>query len=184
METNKPKLSVGFFFLCLGLLITLITSVTSFINLVFETLNKSFPDVLNASYQYGYSTYEYESIRMALATLIIFFPVFVVISYFWKKFTRGEMGQIDKIIRKWVMYIILFLSAIVLMVDLVVLIRYFISGEITTRFILKVIVVLITAGIVGKYYIFELLDNKVFGFNIKKSGLIFLSVSTILVVGI
>jgi hypothetical protein len=167
----------------LGLLITLITSVTSFINLVFETLNKRFPDVLNASYQYGYSTYEYDSIRMALATLIIFFPVFVVISYFWKKFSRGEMGRIDKIIRKWVMYIILFLSSIVLMVDLVVLIRYFISGEITTRFILKIIVVLITAGIVGKYYIFELLDNKVFGFNIKKSGLIFLSLSTILVVG-
>ena len=89
-QTNviKSKFSVGFFFLCLCVLITLITSVVSFLNLVFETLNKRFPDVLNASYQYGYSTYEYESIRMALATLIIFFPVFIVISYFWRRFSK------------------------------------------------------------------------------------------------
>ncbi len=183
MEPNKQKLNIGFFFLCLGLLITLITSVTSFLNLVFETLSKRFPDVLNATYQYGYSTYEYESIRMALATLIIFFPAFLIVSYFWKKFSKGEMGHIDQIIRKWVIYIILFLSAIVLMVDLVALIRYFISGEITTRFILKVVVVLVTALIVGKYYILDLMDNKIFGITIRKSGLIFSIISTILVLG-
>ena len=183
MEPNKPKLNIGFFFLCLGLLITLITSVTSFLNLVFETLSKRFPDVLNATYQYGYSTYEYESIRMALATLIIFFPAFLIISFFWKKFSKGDMGHIDQIIRKWVIYIILFLSAIVLMVDLVALIRYFISGEITTRFVLKVVVVLVTALIVGKYYILDLMDNKIFGLTIKKSGLIFSIVSVILVLG-
>jgi len=183
MEPNKPKLNIGFFFLCLGLLITLITSVTSFLNLVFETLSKRFPDVLNTTYQYGYSTYEYESIRMALATLIIFFPAFLIISFFWKKFSKGDMGHIDQIIRKWVIYIILFLSAIVLMVDLVALIRYFISGEITTRFVLKVVVVLVTALIVGKYYILDLMDNKIFGLTIKKSGLIFSIVSVILVLG-
>ncbi|MFA5936282.1 MAG: DUF5671 domain-containing protein [Candidatus Paceibacterota bacterium] len=159
METNKPKLSVGFFFLCLGLLITLITSVTSFLNLVFSTLEKRFPDVLNANYQYGYSTYDYESIRMALATLIIFFPVFIIISYFWKKFTKGVMGHIDEVIKKWVVYIILFLSAIVTMIDLVALIRYFISGEITTRFILKVVTTLLVAILVGMYYIFLLREK-------------------------
>lgn len=160
MENNKPKLSVGFFFLSLGLLITLITSVTSFLNLVFETLNKRYPDVLNANYQYGYSTYEYESIRMALATLLIFFPVFLVVSYFWKKLRKGILGEIDQIIKKWVVYIILFLSAIVSMVDLVALIRYFISGEITTRFIVKVSVTLLVAVLVGVYYIFLLKEEK------------------------
>src|SRR3989339_878973 len=107
MEPNKSKLNIGFFFLCLGLLITLITSVTSFINLVFATLDKQFPDVLNSAYKYGYSTYDYESIRTALATLVIFFPVFIIVSYFWKKFTLGEMGRADEIIKKWVIYIIL-----------------------------------------------------------------------------
>jgi len=168
-QTNvtKSRFNVGFFFLCFGVLITLITSVVSFLNLVFETLNKRFPDVLNASYQYGYSTYEYESIRMALATLIIFFPVFLVISYFWKKFSKMELGTIDEIFKKWVIYIILFLSAAVMVIDLVTLVKYFISGEITNRFIFKVLAVLVIALFVGIYYIFELRGKeKIFGFKI------------------
>lgn len=160
LQTNNSKLSVGFFFLCLGVLVTLITSVVSFLNLVFGTLNKRFPDVLNSNYQYGYSTYEYEGIRMALATLIIFFPVFLVISYFWKKFSEGGMGSIDEIIRKWVIYIILFLSSVVAVVDLVTLVKYFISGEITSRFILKVLITLVVALSVGVYYICELKGRK------------------------
>lgn len=183
LQENKSKLSVGFFFLCLGLLITLITSVVSFLNLVFETLNKRFPDVLNASYQYGYSTYEYEGIRMALATLIIFFPVFLVVSYFWKKFLRGTVGLIDEIIKKWVIYIILFLSAIVTMVDLVVLVRYFVSGEITTRFILKALVALIVAMFVGVNYILELKNKqRVWGFAVAPWAAIKSSVLVVLAI--
>lgn len=157
-QTNviKSKLSAGFFFLCLGVLISLITSVVSFLNLIFETLNKRFPDVLNSSYQYGYMTYEYEGIRVALATLIIFFPVFLLISYFWNKFINKGLGHVDEIIKKWLVYIVLFLSAIVVVVDLVTLVRYFISGEITIRFILKVVVALVTAILIGVYYIFLL----------------------------
>lgn len=160
-QTNvQSKLGIGFFFLCLGVLITLITSVVSFLNLVFETLNKRFPDVLNSSYQYGYSTYEYEGIRMALATLIIFFPVFLVISYFWNKFATRGLGHINEIIRKWLIYIILFLSSLVIVVDLVTLVRYFISGEITSRFILKVATALVVSVLVGFYYIFLLRRNE------------------------
>lgn len=180
METQtKSKLSARFFFLCLGVLITLITSVTAFLNLVFETLNKRFPDVLNASYQYGYSTYQYDGIRAALATLVIFFPVFLIVSYFWRKFTEGEMGHIDEIIKKWVIYIILFLSSVVAVIDLVALVRYFISGEITTRFILKVITVLIVVFLVSAYYIISL-KNK----NIQKTrtSIIFGIVSIFLVI--
>jgi hypothetical protein len=160
METQiQNKLSAGFFFLSLGVLITLITSVTAFLNLVFTTLDKRFPDVLNASYQYGYSTYQYEGIRAALATLIIFFPVFLVVSHFWRKFSEKYMGSIDQIIRKWVIYIILFMASVVAVIDLVALVRYFISGEITTRFILKVLTVLIVVCLVGAYYIISLKNN-------------------------
>jgi len=170
---DKPKMSTGFFFLSLGLLITLITSVVSFLNLVFGTLDKRFPDALNANYQYGYSTYDYESIRMALSTLIIFFPIFLVISYFWKKYIRNGIGRLDEIVRKWLIYIILFLSALVTAIDLVTLVRYFVSGEITTRFILKVVATLIVALYVGVYFIFELRGReKMFGFKVTTAATI------------
>jgi len=180
METHanltKSRFSVGFFFLCLGVLVTLITSVVSFLNLVFETLNKRFPDVLNSSYQYGYSTYEYEGIRMALSTLIIFFPIYLVVSYFWKKFYDRGVGDIDTLIRKWVMYVILFLSSLIVVVDLVTLVRYFISGEITSRFIYKALTVLAVAGLVGFYYVFLLKDRQ------SKANMIFGIVGVVLVV--
>ncbi|HAS80898.1 MAG: hypothetical protein UR25_C0004G0004 [Candidatus Nomurabacteria bacterium GW2011_GWE1_32_28] len=179
METNKPKLNIGFFFLCLGLLITLVTSVVSFLSLVFGTLNKKFPDILNSIYQYGYSTYDYESIRSSLATLIIFFPIFFVISYFWRKFTEGEMGYFDEIIRKWVTYIILFLSSIVMAIDLVVLVRYFISGETTIRFIYKVLSVFLVAILIGVYHYILIKTPKE---KHKVSSIIFGFISIVLVI--
>lgn len=177
LQINNEKLSVSFFFLSLGLLITLITSVVSFLNLTFSTLEKKFPDVLNSAYQYGYYDYTYEGIRTALAVLVIFFPVFLVISYFWDKHSKNILGSIDKIIKKWLLYIVLFLSSIVVMVDLVALIRYFISGEITTRFILKVLVTLITAVTIGLYYILVLKDKK----YDSRIGLIFSSLGVLFV---
>jgi hypothetical protein len=153
---SHNSLTPKFFFLSLGVLVTLITSVVSFLNLIFETLNKQFPDALNAVYQYGYSSWDYDSIRASLATLIIVFPVFFVLAYFWKKESHKNLGSMDTIIKKWLIYIVLFLTAIVIVVDLVTLVKYFVAGEITTRFIIKVLVVLGVAKITGFYYLNEL----------------------------
>ncbi len=179
LQVNKQKLNIGFFFLSLGILISLLTSVISFLNLIFNTLDKQFPDVLNASFQYGYSTYDFEGIRVSLATLIIFFPIFIIISYFWKKFSEIEMGHIDEIIRKWVIYIILFLSAIVVAIDLVTLVKYFVSGEVTSRFIYKVLSTFIVVILIGVYYIFTLKSKKD---SISKVNIVFGSLGIIIVV--
>lgn len=173
LQVEKPKISAGFFFLSLGLLITLITSVTSFLNLVFETLDNRFPDVLNSVYEYGYSTYQYESIRMSLSTLIIFFPILLLIVYFWNKASTAGLNKIDEMVRKWLIYVLLFLSGLVATIDLVMLVHYFISGEITLRFVLKVFAVLVATLYVGVYFIYKLKGKeKVFGFNINISTLI------------
>jgi hypothetical protein len=152
MEPNK-KLTPHFFFLSIGVLATLIASVASFLNLLFATLGHAFPDVLVASYQYGYSTYNFENMRTPLAILIIVFPVFLMLSRYWLKAMRREMSHWDTIIRKWLLYLVLFLASLTVIADLVTLVRYFVSGEITIRFILKVIAVLIVAGMVGWYYV-------------------------------
>jgi hypothetical protein len=47
----------------------------------------------------------------------------------------------------------LFLASVTVITDLVVLVRYFVSGEITIRFIAKVILTLIFSGMTGWYYI-------------------------------
>lgn len=153
---SSAKLSPKFFFLSLGVLVSLITSVSAGLILVFETLNHLYPDALNAVYSYGYNTYNFEQMRSAIATLVIVFPVFLALSYFWMRASRGELGRVDSTIRKWMIYIILFLAGVVIVVDLVTLVRYFISGEITTRFILKVLATLGVAGLVESFYMMEL----------------------------
>lgn len=178
--SSESKFNIGFFFLSLGVLVSLITCVTSFLNLVFETLNKRFPDVLNASYEYGYSTYQYEGIRMALATLIIFFPVLLVVSYFWRKMGTGTIGYWSEIVKKWLIYIVLFLSSVVAIVDLVTLVKYFISGEVTTRFVLKVLTVLVVVGL-ASYYFISILRAK--GEFDRKFSILWGSISGVLVLG-
>ncbi len=153
---ENKKLTPYFFFLSIGVLVTLVTSVSALLQLVFSTLNKVFPDALNATYQYGYASYSFEEIRNSLAVLIIVFPVFLMLSRLWIRLSQKPLSHWDAVIRKWVLYLILFLASVTVVVDLVTLVRYFVSGEITIRFLLKVAAVLIVAGLGGWHYVRQL----------------------------
>lgn len=171
--TQKTKTGPGFFFLSLGVLIALVTSVVAFLNLAFETLNFKFPDVLNATYQYGYNSYNFDGARTAIAMLIIFFPILLVVMHYWRRQAKQGLKNFDEILRKWMLYVVLFLSALVIAIDLVTLVRYFVSGEITTRFILKVLVALLVAVFVGVNFILELRhQERVWGFRVGLWGAI------------
>ena len=181
---KNSRLTPRFFFISLGVIVTLITSVSSFLILFFEVLNKKFPDVLNSLYQYGYNTYNFETIRASLATLIIFFPIFIFFSYFWIKESKEDIGNINRTLRKWMVYLILFLATILIAIDLVTLVRYFISGEITTRFIFKVMGTLAVGGLVDFFYSLKM---KNVDFNSKYSqkwGRVCGIISVIFVIGI
>jgi hypothetical protein len=185
METTiqKPSLTPRFFFISLGVLVSLITSVSSFLILYFETLNKKFPDALNATYQYGYNSYNFDTIRATLATLIIFFPVFLVLSCFWRKLSKAELGVKDNVIFKWMIYLIIFISSLVVIIDLITLVRYFVSGEITNRFVFKVLGTAVVACIVGFNYFFELKNHE----SIEKKSkmpIIYMSVSVLIFLGL
>ena len=59
-------------------------------------------------------------------------------------------------IRKWLTYITLFITAGVIIGDLITLIFNLLGGELTLRFILKVLTVLLIAGIIFGYYLWDL----------------------------
>lgn len=179
--TSQTKVTPAFFFLSLGVIVGLIWSVSSFLILFFETLEQKFPDALNAVYQYGYNSYNFDGIRSAMASLIIVFPIFLVISYFWRKVSSNELSKWDAVIRKWMLALVLFLASLLIIIDLVTLVRYFVSGETTLRFVLKVAGTFIVAIIAGSYYAYEL-KNSLFPWkNIVK---LYAIKSTILVVAL
>ncbi len=148
---DTHKVTPRFFFLSLGVLISLIASVTSFLSLAFDTLNHAFPDAPNT-----YGSYDFDSMRSSIAMLVILFPAFIILSAFWVRALKPQLSRGDAVIKRWMLYLVIFLSSLIVVADLVTLVRYFISGEITVRFIVKVLIALVTACLVGGYYLREL----------------------------
>ena len=137
------------FFLYLFCMICLYVSSISFINLVYAIISKYFGDVL---FDTGYST----SAKVAIASLVIFFPIYIWLSGTINKSIVSFPEAANLTIRKILYYFTLFVAGLVIAVDLVTLIFYFLDGEITVRFNLKVLTILFVGGIVFGYYLFDL----------------------------
>lgn len=153
MLGTKPKVTPKDFFLYLGTMAALYASVASLITLLFQYINVLFPDALNTDYFYDpYSS----SIRFAIATLIIIFPLYVFLTRLLNKEVRAHSEKKELWIRKWLIYITLFIGSITIIGDLISLINTFLNGEITTRFVLKVITILVVVGATFLYYFYDL----------------------------
>ncbi|MBU6414630.1 hypothetical protein KGQ34_00055 [Patescibacteria group bacterium] len=146
-------------FLYLLAIITLYVSAGSFIALLFQYIDILFPDIL-VTKDYYYLEGAYSTIRWSIASLVIVFPVYIWISWFLQKEMVHDHEKAKSKIRKWLIYFTLFLAAIAIIADLVTLIFNLLEGEITAHFILKVLVVLFTAGTIFTYYLWDLRMHK------------------------
>lgn len=135
---------------CLHLLamVTLYWSAISFITLCWQYVNYFFPDALADRYSDLSG-----SIRFAVSSLIIVFPVFIWVSWFLNKIYSKELQVRESKIRKWLIYVTLFITALVMIIDLVYIINTFLDGEVTTRFILKACSMLIIVSIIFGFYL-------------------------------
>jgi len=139
-------------FLHLLAVVTLYWSAVSFVTLIWQFINKFFPDVL--SEYYGYADFARSSIiRFSVSSLIIVFPVFILVSYYLNKIYARESQVRESKIRKWLIYFTLFIASLVIIGDLITIVNFFLGGEITTRFILKALSVLLVAGVIFGYYL-------------------------------
>ncbi len=137
-------------FLHLLAMVTLYWSAVSFITLCWQYVNYFFPDILN--YNYGYTGFA-GPIRFAVSSLIIVFPVFILVSWFLNKIYAKESQVRESKIRKWLIYLTLFIASLVIIGDLIFVINTFLGGEIKARFILKALSVLVVAVIIFGYYL-------------------------------
>mgnify|MGYP001618270189 CR=1 FL=1 len=137
-------------FLHLLAVVTLYWSAVSFITLLWQYTNYFFPDALN---RYMYSIGFTGSIRFAVSSLIIVFPVFVLVSWYLNRIYVKESQARESRIRKWLIYLTLFVASLVIIGDLIAVINTFLGGEITVRFILKALSILLVAGFIFGYYL-------------------------------
>ena len=157
MSTEAVKTSPKDFFLHLLAILTLYFSAGAFLTLVFQYINVLLPDVLESFYsRQGIAS----AIRWAISTAIIVFPVYVWATWFLNKDYHTTPLKRNLWIRKWLVYFTIFVAAGIIIGDLIVLINNFLEGELTVRFILKVIAVLFVAGSVFGYYLSDIRNPK------------------------
>jgi len=152
METQTKTSVAKDFFINLGAVIALGMVVGYLINLLFTVINKAYP--VTTGYNYGY--YGSYSISWPVATLIIAFPVYILLMWFLEREYAKEPEKRHMGIRKWLTYITLFLAGLATVGDLITVLYYFIDGrDLTTGFIMKALSVLVVALAVFFYYIYD-----------------------------
>jgi hypothetical protein len=140
---DKPKVTPKDFFLWAFAMIAFYWSIFSLIALLFAYIDHAFPDAL-VSYTDPYSS----GMRFSMASLIVFFPLYLYLMRVIRKDIERDPTRNEIWVRRWLIVLTIFLAGLTVAGDLVTLINYFLGGDLTTRFLLKVVViVLIAAGV-------------------------------------
>ncbi len=134
------------FFLHLGATIALYAAAVALINLSFSVINYLRPDAL-ASYFYA------GSIAWPISMLIVLIPTLYILELLLVRDIRRTPEKKDLWIRRWRIYLTLFLSGATIIGDVIVLINTYLSGEISSRFVYKVLALLVVCGLIFAYYL-------------------------------
>lgn len=150
----NTKITAKDFFLHIAVFALLYTGTVALLNILFNVINVAFPQVTQYSY------YNSTSISLPVATLVVVFPLFLFLANVLRKGYAEDPSRKDYPVRKWLIYITLFITGAVLAGDLVTLIYYFLDGrEMTVAFLLKILSVLVVTGAIFGYYLDDLRDR-------------------------
>lgn len=120
----------------------------------YQVINKFFPDALAVSSSYA-SHFSTSSIHYATAVLVVAFPVYYVVMYYWFKGFRKNVDKTETGLSKFLTYVVLLITAVVILGDLIATVYTFLQGELSVRFFLKTLVIIIIAGLIFGFYYLE-----------------------------
>ncbi len=148
-KTATLDIAVNLFsFILLGIV------VCAMIVLCFALINRSFPEPNELFGEYGQIATARE-IHRSLASLAIAFPLYAFAMRWWLKRFATAVERSESRLTKWFTYLVLLVTSIVIVCDLIAVVFALLQGELTTRFLLKVVVILGIAGLVFGFYLFE-----------------------------
>jgi hypothetical protein len=148
----RPYLSAREAFLCLVLFTALYLSAYHLGSLLFQFVERALPDPAAGDSDLRFR----ETLRWSISFLVIAFPVFLYTARLLARSSaRAPAKEISRV-RKWLTYLTLFLAAGTLVGDCTTLVYNLLSGELTLRFALKVLVVAALAGGIFGHYLGEL----------------------------
>ena len=146
---EHPKTTPRDFFLWAGAMITLYGSIIAFINLFFGYINYAFPNPLS------YNSNPYDTgLSYWMAAFIIFAVAAIGLLRFIHMTIARDPSRAEIWVRRWALYLTLFIAGLTMLGDLIALLNAFLSGQdLTTSFLLKVAVVLLVAAGVFMHFL-------------------------------
>lgn len=152
LPVPKPSLSTSprEAFLYLVAFATLYLSAWHLGSLLFQFIDLMFPDTAEGVWR---EEIVRGRMRWAVAVLMVAFPVFLLVS-------RQILHEMDPTraggVGRWLTWLTLFMATLVLLGNLATLIYNLLGGDLTLRFVLKVLTVGLIAGIIFGYYLRQL----------------------------
>jgi hypothetical protein len=150
----RPYLDARDAFLYLLLFATLYTTAFHLGQLVFLMIDQTWPDRAFAN---PASAMRIRSaMRFSIASLIVATPVFLYISRLTNREVHTDPAKRNSKVRRWLTYLTLFVASSVLIGDVIALVYNLLSGELTVRFILKVVTIAAIAGSALTFYLWDI----------------------------
>lgn len=149
----RPKLSSRDFFIYALLFTTLYLTAYYLGSLFFELINLKYRDPSDRAFSFREP---HESLRWAIAWLCVAAPTFLGMSYRLGRSIHTQPGLRLSPVRRLLTYVTLFVASVSFIGDMATLIFSFLNGDLTTRVLLKIVVVALIAGNVFWYYLADL----------------------------
>jgi hypothetical protein len=150
----KPYLSAREAFIYLVLFSTMYASAISLGTLVFQLIDRAFPDP--AADPAVTLAMTREAIRWSIAWLLVTFPTFVAVAR-WngRAIERDPLRRLSQV-RRWLTYLTLFVGAGILIGVLTTIVYNLLSGELTARFVSQVATIGAITGSVFGYFLSDI----------------------------
>ena len=128
---------------------TLATWAIALGSLLFTFIDRWLPDPL---VQRPFENSRY-AVSSEMACIIVAFPIFLLVMRFILREVEKHPEKVESGVRKWLTYIALLVTAGIVIGDLITFLSYFLRGELTARFVLKALTVIVIAGSIFWYYL-------------------------------
>ncbi len=135
---------------------TLATWTSALGSMLFQFIDRWLPDPVTRQ--------PFGSVRTAvtwqMASIAVAFPIFLLVMRIILREAQDRPERIQSGVRKWLTYIALLLTAGAMICDLIWFLGYFLTGELTSRFVLKAATVMLICGAIFVYYLGSLHWNR------------------------
>ncbi len=135
---------------------TLATWTTAVGSMLFEFINHWFPDAISSSSAY----YVRSSVTWQMASVAVAFPIYLLVMKLILREAADHPERLESGVRKWLTYLALLGTAGAMICDLIWFLDYFLTGELTVRFVLKAATIMLISGAVFAYYLGSLRRNR------------------------